>query len=232
MKVMGLEASLIDFLGYILPGSIAVGSALSLLIYNKPDLLDIQPWNQAFWVISLAIGYMVGHMTAAFHTQTLGQLCNLICGPQKALLRLEGYKLSWFAKHILAIREIIPRQRLKITQTITNHLHPVAGGTQAEMAPEEVASLAVDVGMSNIRLSDVAYAHERRLRALTILFGNTTYASLFIFPISVNTPGITAIDALIVCSVTAFFSFLTYCRFRFFRLRYIFVSGIAHYDPV
>src|SRR5687768_13652224 len=100
MKVLDIEAGVIDILGYVLPGAAVV----AIHLMQNPVSVGVGLWDSGFFAVSLGLGYVLGGIMAAFQTQTLGRVCDVLCGHRRdALLQLNGARLSWFARSVLDV---------------------------------------------------------------------------------------------------------------------------------
>ena len=194
-----LQLTFLDILGYVFPGGLLV---YVFLVENK---IFEEPVSTAGYFVIVGFGYVLGHILLFLGRKLVSWPCDLICGHrQKATLGIEDRRLTLFARKLLGLRMVDPEFAKEI---IESH-------------QDKSTSAILNFYFWKVSTSSAHFNHERRLRAFTILFNNLTIVlpviALFYFE---NT--LVAIT-LITLSVLSFFS---YCRYRLFRINYLYHNG-------
>lgn len=215
-----LQLSFLDILGYILPGGAVVYAVMYLC-------LDMQVEDVMDYMIVIFGGYFVGHLFCVFEWTIFGWVAKIICGKRKegilnykeGILNCKEERLTWFARRMMKLRSVAPEICEKIPQIFSRN----------EVDRYEIWTVH-DTCTHMLYRSEGLLRQERRLRAFTILFANMAVA-LFII-LLLHQFGVKAITSDYKCRVSillmvlALLSFLLHCRYRYYRLKFLYTHGI------
>lgn len=170
MRVGSLEATIIDIVGYLVPGTLLVLLLIHLIDPAGFSTLDFETWE--IWGI-VSSGYIAGHLLAAFQTQTIGRLSDRLFGHRRLSFYSDDGKLTWLGHYVCGVARV-DRQSKRALQNIVERRLAGSGGESIDDPPR----FAFDLGLQNLRRSGIEDTVEPRMRAFTILFGNLFFVSL------------------------------------------------------